>query len=216
MTLSERLRQESTVELRTFATLPAVGQIISGTVDRARYQRFLNDLYHVVWHFCPVMAAAASTCGDAYEGLRYFLYERIEDEKGHEHWVLEDCEAVGGAEFAHAVKNGRPCPEVQGMISFNYWVCERAHPSGVLGMIYTLETIAAGLAGRASSGVSKALGLSLDPPVGVKFLATHGPMDSDHLRELDQILKEIDNETTATVVANAMKVNFRLFGAVFA
>lgn len=213
MTLGEKLRQQSAVELGTFATLPAVGQIISGTVDRARYQRFLSDLYHVVWHFCPVMAAAASNCGDAYEGLRYFLYKRIEDEKGHERWVFEDCEAVGGAEFARAVKNGRPCPEVQGMISFNYWVCERAHPSGVLGMIYTLEAIASRLAGRASAGVAKALGLSLNPPQGVKFLATHGPMDSDHLQELDQVLNELDDETTSKVVVNALKVNFRLFGA---
>lgn len=216
MTLSERLRHESAVELRAFTTLPAVGQIISGTVDRARYQRFLNDLYHVVWHFCPVMAAAASKCNDQYEGLRYFLYKRIEDEKGHERWVLEDCEAVGGAEFARAVKNGRPCSEVQGMISFNYSVSAREHPSGVLGMIYTLEAIASGLAGRASAGITKALGLSLNPPVGVKFLATHGPMDSDHLVELDQLLKQIDDETTATVIVNALKVNFRLFSAVFA
>lgn len=214
MTLSEKLQQESAVELGKFAVSPLIRRLAVGTLDKERYEEFLNDLYHVVWHFCPIMALAASKCGDAYEGLRYFLYTRIEDEKGHERWVLEDCEAIGGAQFARGVKNGRPRPEIQGMISFNYWVCEREHPSGVLGMIYTLEAIASRLAGRASAGVAKALGLSLNPPVGVKFLATHGPMDNDHLRELDEILKEIDDQAGATVV-NALKLNFRLFGAAF-
>src|SRR6267378_6710132 len=51
---------------------------------------------HIVWHFCPTMAAAAARCGDEFRNVRYALYERIEEEKEHETWVLEDVGAVGG------------------------------------------------------------------------------------------------------------------------
>ena len=42
------------------------------------------------------MAAAAARCGDHLRNIRYDLYERIEEEKGHEDWVLEDIAALGG------------------------------------------------------------------------------------------------------------------------
>jgi pyrroloquinoline quinone (PQQ) biosynthesis protein C len=215
MTLFERLKAESAEELEKFARLPLIGALVSGTVGRERYKGFLNDLYHVVWHFCPAMAAAAARCSDSFASTRYFYYEHIEEEKGHEIWVLEDCEAVGGADFVQAVKSGRPCKEVQGLIGFNYSISEREHPCGVLGMVYVLEAIASRLAGRAGMGVAKALNLQLDPPVGVKFLSTHGPMDAGHLDELEKVMAGIKDERTADVVSNACRVNFHLFSAAF-
>lgn len=215
MALLERLRRETAEELERFATLPLNEKLVTATISRERYKEFLNDLYHVVWHFCPVMAAAASNCSDDFAPVRYFLYEHIEEEKSHELWVLEDCSVVGGSEFADAVKFGYPCEEVQGMVGFNYWVSERVHPCGALGMVYSLEAIAARVAGRAGAGVAKALDLQLDPPLGVKFLATHGPMDSDHLGELEQLLGRIGDDSVADVISNASRVNFRLFSSVF-
>lgn len=215
MTLLERLRKESADELEKFTKLPLIEKLVTATITRERYQEFLNDLYHVVWHFCPTMAAAASRCDESLAAARYFYYEHIDEEKTHEIWVLEDCEAVGGKSFADAVKSGRPRDEVQGMVGFNYWVTEHEHPYGAMGMVYSLEAIASRLAGRAGAGVAKALGLQLDPPLGVKFLATHGPMDTDHLAELEQVLSGINNDKVADIIINATRVNFRLFGSVF-
>ena len=62
----------------------------------AEYRAFLHDLYYIVWHFCPIMGAAASRIDDRFRHVRYELYERIEEEKNHETWVLEDVAAVGG------------------------------------------------------------------------------------------------------------------------
>src|SRR6201997_5268556 len=101
--------------LEHYATLPFIVAVRSGTVTAERYKQFLNDLYHVVWHFCPTMAAGASHCMDDYSTVRYALYEHIEDEKGHELWVLDDCRDVGGEEFAEQVRRGLPRPEIQAM-----------------------------------------------------------------------------------------------------
>jgi len=111
-----------------------------------QYKAFLHDLYHVVWHFCPTMAAAAARCDDRYRHVRYELYERIEEEKGHETWVLEDIEAIGGD--VASVKAGPPSAPVQAMLAFNYHGVDRVHPCSVLGMLYMLEVVSSVYAGR--------------------------------------------------------------------
>ena len=60
-----------------------------------RYRKLLLELYHVVWHFNPICAAAASRVDDVHREVRYFLYGHMHEESGHEQWVLNDLEAVG-------------------------------------------------------------------------------------------------------------------------
>src|SRR5688572_28868829 len=81
---------------REIETVPKVHSMINHGLPLAEYQAMLHDLYHIVWHFCPIMAAAAARCDDRFRDVRFELYGRIEEEKGHEAWVLEDIEAVGG------------------------------------------------------------------------------------------------------------------------
>ena len=70
--------------------------MINHGLSLGEYRAFLHDLFHIVWHFCPVMSAAAARCDDRFREVRMDLYDRIEEEKGHEAWVLEDIEALGG------------------------------------------------------------------------------------------------------------------------
>ena len=81
---------------REFEAIPKMNAMLSQGLSAGEYRAFLHDLYYVVWHFCPTMAAAASRCDDSFRQVRYELYGRIEEEKWHETWVLEDLEAVGG------------------------------------------------------------------------------------------------------------------------
>src|SRR5258708_22408800 len=75
---------------RDLEMVPKVHSMIHHGLALAEYRAFLHDLYHIVWNFCPTMAAAAARCDDRFRDVRYELYERIEEEKGHEAWVLED------------------------------------------------------------------------------------------------------------------------------
>ncbi len=118
---------------------PRVHAMIHHGLKLEEYRAFLHDLYDIVWHFCPAMAAAAARCGDEFRNVRYALYERIEEEKEHETWVLEDVGAVGG-DVAGA-KADPPSAPVQAMIAFNYHGAERVHPCSVLGMLYMLEVV---------------------------------------------------------------------------
>ena len=80
---------------RAFETHPVVLDAVAQGLPLERYRTLLLELYHVVWHFNPVSAAAASRLGDSHKQVRYFLYEHMHEESGHEQWVLDDLDAVG-------------------------------------------------------------------------------------------------------------------------
>ena len=91
-----RLVELTDAERRELENVPKIHAMIQHGLKLDEYRRLLHNLYHIVWHFCPVMAAAAARCDDRFREVRYDLYERIEEEKGHDAWVLEDIEALGG------------------------------------------------------------------------------------------------------------------------
>ena len=89
------LVEDSDASRRAIEASPRVHAMIHKGLTLREYRAFLRDLYHIVSHFVPIMASAAARCDDKLRGIRDELFERIEEEKGHEKWVLEDIAAVG-------------------------------------------------------------------------------------------------------------------------
>ena len=197
---------------RELETIPKMHSMIHHGLTLAEYRAFLHDLYYIVWNFCPIMAAAASRCDDSFRGVRYELYERIEEEKNHETWVLEDIEAVGG-NVAETVAN-LPSAPAQAMIAFNFFCAERVHPCSVLGMLYALEVIASVYAGRVSESIARTIGRDVDGG-GFKFLSSHSTMDQDHVASLNRLVKTIENPAAQESIINSTRVNFYQFGRMF-
>lgn len=197
---------------RDLETIPKMHSMIHHGLTLAEYRAFLHDLYYIVWNFCPIMATAASRCDDHFRGVRYELYERIEEEKNHETWVLEDIEAVGG-DVASTIANPPSAP-AQAMIAFNYFSAERVHPCSVLGMLYALEVIASVYAGRVSESIARAIGRDLTSG-GFKFLSSHSTMDQDHVAGLNRLVKTIENPAAQESIINSTRVNFYQFGRMF-
>src|SRR4249920_227115 len=80
---------------RDFETHPVALAAVADGLSIERYRKLLLELYQIVWHFNPICAAAASRMPDTHRQLRYFLYQHMADESGHEQWVGSDLEAVG-------------------------------------------------------------------------------------------------------------------------
>lgn len=205
------LVENSDANRRAIETLPRVQAMMHKGLALPEYLAFLRDLYHIVWHFCPIMAAAAARCDDSLRVIRYDLYERIDEEKGHEEWVREDIAAMGGDVKGRIAAPSAP---VQAMIGYNYYAAERVHPCAVLGMLYVLEVVASVYGGKASDSIARAIGR--DPGKGgFRFLSSHATMDADHFAELNVLLKTIDDPAAQAAIVSSTQVNFHQFGQLF-
>lgn len=192
---------------RDFETHPAVMDAVAQGMSVQRYRALLLELYHVVWHFNPVCAAAASRMPDELAPLRYFLYTHMHEESGHEVWVRNDLEAVGvpvATTLGHA-----PGAYTLALSGYNYWAADRRHPASVLGMLYALEVIASVYGGPFASAIQESL--LLDGDRGVSFIGSHASLDAQHMAELRQVLDTVHDATAKDAVAESVRVNFHHF-----
>jgi pyrroloquinoline quinone (PQQ) biosynthesis protein C len=196
---------------RELEALPLVHSLIHRGLPLAEYQAFLRDLYHIVLQFCPVMERAARRCDD-FPAVRKELHERIVEERGHEAWVLQDVESLGGD--ADEVRAGLPSAPVQAMIGFNHAAAEWGHPCSALGMLYALEVVSSVYGGRVSDSIARNIGRKVDDG-GFRFLSSHASMDADHMAKLNVVVKTIADRGAQAAIVNSTRVNFYQFGRMF-
>ncbi len=196
---------------REFETNPVVLDAVAHGMSLERYRKLLLELYHVVWHFNPVCAAAASRVPDDQREVRYYLYEHMQEESGHEEWVLNDLEAIGVAPVetrAHA-----PTANTLALTGYNYWAADRRHPCSVLGMMYALEVIASVYGGTFSAAIRDSL--MLEGERGVSFISSHATMDADHMVSLRKVLNTVADEAAREAIAESTLLNFHHITRVF-
>ena len=196
---------------RSFENHPVLLDAVAQGLSVERYRTLLLELYHVVWHFNPVCAAAASRMGspgnESLQPIRHFLYEHMHEETGHEGWVLNDLDAVGvPLKLARAYT---PSPHTLALNGYNYWAADRRHPCSVLGMLYALEVIASVYGGPFASAIRESL--LLDGYRGVSFIDSHATMDAQHMAELRLIINQISDDSALDAVLESVKVNFHHF-----
>jgi pyrroloquinoline quinone (PQQ) biosynthesis protein C len=197
---------------RSFEMNPVVFEAAANGMSLERYQRLLCELYHIVWHFNPICAAGASRISDENAEVRYFLYRHMQEEAGHEQWVLNDLEAIG---FGHQkVMAHAPSCHVLGMLGFNYWSADRRHPCSILGMLYVLEVLAAVYGGPFSVAIKE--GLLLQGDRGISFLKSHASLDEVHMVDLRNVLNAVRGSDAKRAIVESVRVNFVQVTSIFA
>jgi pyrroloquinoline quinone (PQQ) biosynthesis protein C len=192
---------------RAFENHPVLLDSVANGMSIERYRKFLLELYHVVWHFNTISAAAASRITDKHRQVRYHLYEHMHEEMGHEEWVLQDLEAVGVS--AETTRTHQPTPDTQALVGFNYWAADRRHPCSVLGMLYTLEVIASVYGGPFAAAIRESL--LLEGERGVSFISSHATMDTDHMVGMRKILNTLEDAAAQDAVVESTLINFHHF-----
>jgi pyrroloquinoline quinone (PQQ) biosynthesis protein C len=192
---------------RAFETNPRILQIVAAGLSVERYRKLLLELYHVVWHFNPTCAAAASRMGDQHSEIRYFLYDHMMEEKGHEEWVINDLEVVGAGR--KEVAGHRPSNALLALNGYNYWAADRRNPCSVLGMVYALEVIASVYGGPIAAAIKESLMLEDDR--GISFISSHVTMDAEHMAELRVVLNKLHDEDSKDAVVESTIFNFEQF-----
>ena len=192
---------------RAFETHPAVVDGVAHGMPLERYRKLLLELYHVVWAFNPVSAAAASRLTDEHRQARYFLYEHMQEEKGHEEWVLADLREMG-VPVEQALAH-QPSPDTLALNGYNFWAADRAHPCSALGMLYTLEVIASVYGGPFTAALKEVL--FLQDERGTSFIGSHATLDAEHMAQLRMVLNTLEDGASRLAVIQSVTVNFHLF-----
>lgn len=218
MTLSfhDQLLQETAKEMMAFTSIPLVTRAVAHGVERQLYLDFLACAYHHVKHTCPLLGLALSYCGEEDKVYRAGLLAYLDEEKGHEEWILDDIAAMGGNPEAVRVTLA-PLP-VRMMVAYAYHAIERISPYALLGMVHVLEGMSVALARSAASSIISRLGLCAQGDgrvAGFSYLISHGHLDEEHVQLLAGLLARIDSPDRRQTVIQAAKDFYRLYGDIF-
>ena len=76
--------------------IPVISRALRGEVTRELYLSFLAQAYHHVRHTVPLLMAVGSRLQTRQLWLQKELVHYVEEEQGHEEWILSDIAAAGG------------------------------------------------------------------------------------------------------------------------
>jgi pyrroloquinoline quinone (PQQ) biosynthesis protein C len=144
----------------------------------------------------PVLAAAL----DAY----------IEEESGHEQWVLADIGVAGGD--PRAVAEGEPHPATARMVRRAYEEVGQGNPVSMFGMVFVLEGTSVALASRGAAAIQASLGL---PDAAFTYLTSHGALDQEHLRFFAGLMDSITDVADQQAIVAMAREMFCLFADLF-
>ena len=210
MSFFERLQRETAADRQYLYAAPLIRAAFAGLVGRDDYIAFLAQAYHHVRHTVPLMMACGARLGADDEWLRQKIAHYIEEEIGHQEWILDDIREAGGD--ADAVRHGRPNAETELMVAYAYDTIARGNPVGFFGMVYVLESTSTELATGAASTLQNALGL---PKKAFTYLTTHGSVDVGHVDFFRDLVSQLRTDADRNAVLHAAHMFFRLYGGVF-
>jgi len=189
---------------------PIIVDCLEGRVSRESYVAFLTEAYHHVRHTVPLLMACGARLPQRLDWLQSAIVEYIDEEHGHERWILNDIAAAGGDAGAAAAR--RPSLATELMVSYAYDTIQRGNPVGFFGMVYVLEGTSVAIATEAATIIRRELGL---PATAFSYLRSHGSVDQKHIGDYERIVNRLDNPIDRRAVLHAAQVFFRLYGDVF-
>jgi pyrroloquinoline quinone (PQQ) biosynthesis protein C len=210
MPFHDRLIASTAAERDHMLAIPLIQRALAGEVSLSEYQRFLQQAYHHVRHTVPLLMACGARLPDRLGWLRTAIAKYIEEEIGHEEWILDDIAAAGGD--PDAVRTSMPAPATELMVAYAYDTINRGNPAGFFGMVLVLEGTSVNLAHRAAGAIQQRLNL---PDTAFRYLTSHGSVDQEHIRFLETLLNRLDEPGDQAAVTHAARMFFRLYGDIF-
>jgi thiaminase len=210
MTFSEELRAATESDRQRLLAAPIILDCLAGRVSRDSYRAFLTEAYHHVKHTVPLLMLCGARLPQRLEWLREGVAAYIDEEYGHERWILGDLDEAGFD--SAAARLGDPSPETELMVSYAYDTVQRRNPVGLLGMVLVLEGTSAAIATRAAEIIAGRLEL---PQRALTYLTTHGALDQEHVGHFDGLVDRLCDATDRAAVLHAARMFFRLYGDVF-
>lgn len=210
MNFYDELIMETETERQFLLSSPIIMDVLEGRFNLNTYIAFLNQAYQHVRHTAPLLMQAGARLGQHQIWLQRSIAEYIDEEAGHEQWILNDIEASGASRQTFATA---PAPfESEMLVSYLYDTTQRGNPVGIFGMVLVLEGTSADLAPQVAQLVQQKLSL---PDEAMSYLTTHGVLDQDHISGFETTMNQITNREDQLAIIHVAKNVYRLYGNVY-
>lgn len=210
MKFFDLLQQRTEDSRQKLFAVPVIQDALKGEIVTGQYIAFLTQAYHHVKHTVPLLMAAGSRLDGKHEWLRKAIAEYIDEEIGHEEWILSDIEACGGD--AEKVRASQAHASTELMVAYAYHQIDRGNPVGFFGMVHVLEGTSTALATNAAATIQRALGL---PANAFSYLTSHGTLDLEHVRFFEGLMNQLNDEADQAAVVHCARMVYQLYGDIF-
>jgi long-subunit acyl-CoA synthetase (AMP-forming)/pyrroloquinoline quinone (PQQ) biosynthesis protein C len=206
----QRLKAETQAEQDRLIANPMFMAVLQDQIIIEDYQAFLAQAYHHVKHTVPLLMACGGRLPESYEWLREAIAEYIEEELGHQEWVLNDIAACGGDK--EAVRTSAPSAATELMVAYAYDSIHRNNPLAFFGMVHVLEGTSVSVATPLAERVQKLLGL---PNKAFSYLLSHGSLDLEHVDFFESLMNRITDPKDQEIIIHSAKMFYELYGNIF-
>lgn len=211
MRFYQQLIEQTQAEREYLLSAPLIQRCLKQqSFTLAEYQAFLTEAYHHVKHTVPLLMAVGSRLSSAQEYYREAIAEYIEEELGHQEWVLNDIAATGADK--ELVRHGQPRLATELMVAYAYDTVLRGNPLAFFGMVLVLEGTSVNLATGAADIIQQQLQL---PNKAFSYLRSHGSVDIEHLSFFEKLMDTISDTADQQTIVHAAKVFYQLYGNIF-
>lgn len=210
MSFYEELQQATAHERNALLSVPIIGRALQGNVTLDEYIAFLTQAYHHVKHTSPLLMTCGGRVPESHEWIRVALAHYIEEEVGHQEWILSDITACGGD--AEAARRSRPNMHTELMVAYAYDTILRNNPCGFFGMVFVLEGTSVQLATHAAGQIEQSLGL---PKSAFSYLTSHGSLDLEHIDFFESVVNRLTEDADKQAVIHCAKMFFHLYANIF-
>jgi len=210
MTFFDQLEKETYSERQALLNTPFIQSGVAGTLELSAYVAFLGQAYQHVKHTVPLLMACGARLPEHLGWLRNAIGHYIEEETGHEEWILDDIRACGWD--ADAIRKAAPHSSTELMLAYAYDTIARGNPVGFFGMVYVLEGTSVRVASRAAHALQQRLGL---PKKAFTYLHSHGDLDISHVQFFRNLMNRLDRDDDKVAVTHCARMVFRLYGDIF-
>lgn len=210
MTFMQRLQQETQDQRDYLLSSPIMHRCMSGDITLDDYLAFLTQAYHHVKHTTPLLMAVGSRLPHDREWLRDAVAEYIDEELGHQEWILNDIAACGFDK--EAVRHGKPSAATELMVAYAYDTVQRVNPLGFFGMVHVLEGTSISTADAAADAIQKTLDL---PNKAFTYLRSHGALDQDHVKFFASLMERISDTAEQDQIIHSANMFYQLYANIF-
>jgi len=210
MSFFEDLQSETESDREYLLSAPIIKRCFQGDFVLDDYVAFLQQAYHHVKHTVPLLMATGSRLPESKEWLRNAVAEYIEEELGHQEWILNDIAACGHDK--QAVRQSSPNFSTDLMVSYAYDCIARKNPIRFFGMVHVLEGTSVTMADAAADMIKEVLSL---PDQAFSYLRSHGSLDQEHVKFFANLMNRLDDDEDRKIIISSAKSFYHLYGNVF-